>query len=114
MTTQSRQIVSTLAEDGKLTVEIVPEEIADPTGHQVLVKIEAAPINPSDLALLFGPADLENAEYSEGKIVAAMPAMGVRAMMGRIGKRLPVGNEGAGLVIAAGEEAQALVGKRVA
>jgi NADPH:quinone reductase-like Zn-dependent oxidoreductase len=114
MTTQSHQIVSTLTEDGKLTVEVVPEEVADPTGHQVLIKIEAAPINPSDLAVLFGPADLENAEYSEGRIVAAMPAMGVRAMMGRIGKRLPVGNEGAGLVVAAGEDAQALVGKRVA
>jgi NADPH:quinone reductase-like Zn-dependent oxidoreductase len=85
MTTQSRQIVSTLAADGKLTVEVVPEEIADPTGHQVLVKIEAAPINPSDLALLFGPADLENAEYSEGRIVAAMPEVAVRALMGGFG-----------------------------
>jgi NADPH:quinone reductase-like Zn-dependent oxidoreductase len=114
MTTHSRQIVSTLTADGKLTAEIVPEEIADPTGHQVLIKIEAAPINPSDLAVLFGPADLENAEYSEGRIVAAMPEVAVRAMQGRVGKRLPVGNEGAGLVVAAGEEAQALVGKRVA
>jgi NADPH2:quinone reductase len=114
MTTQSRQIISTLGSDGKLIVEIMPEEIPDPTGHQVLVKVEAAPINPSDLALLFGPADLENAEYSEGRIVATMPEVAVRAMKGRIGKPMPVGNEGAGLVVAAGEEAQALVGKRVA
>jgi NADPH2:quinone reductase len=114
MTTQSRQIVSTLAADGKLTVEVVPESLPDPTGHQVLIKVEAAPINPSDLALLFGPADLENAEYYEGKIVATMPDVAVRAMQGRIGKPMPVGNEGAGLVVAAGEDAQALMGKRVA
>jgi len=116
MTTQSRQIVSTLGSDGRLTAEIVPETVPDPTDRQVLVKIEAAPVNPSDLALLFGPADLENAEYSEGRIVAPMPEMAMRAMRGRIGKPLPVGNEGAGLVVDAGsaEDARALIGKRVA
>ena len=116
MTTQSRQIVSTLNADGTLTVELVPEEVAAPTGHQVLMRVEAAPINPSDLGLLFGPADLEHAEYSPGRIVAPMPEAAMRALAGRIGKPMPVGNEGAGTVIAAGDaaEAQALLGKRVA
>lgn len=116
MARQSRQIVSTLASDGRLSVELVPEEIPDPAGHQVLIKVEAAPINPSDLAVLFGPADLARAEFSEGRIVAAMPEAAMRAMKGRIGLRLPAGNEGAGLVVDAGDapEAQALIGKRVA
>ncbi len=112
----NRQLVSTLEADGRLTVALRDEELAAPTGHDVLIRIEAAPINPSDLALLFGPADLANGEFSPGKIVATMPEPAVRAMKARLGDVLPVGNEGAGTVIAAGDAdaAQALLGKRVA
>ena len=70
--TTGKQLFSTLA-DGKLTVELADTTYSDPTGNKVLVQMEAAPINPSDLALLSGGADLENAEYSEGKFVAIMP-----------------------------------------
>jgi NADPH2:quinone reductase len=82
----------------------------------VLVRMEAAPINPSDLALLFSAADLENAEYSPGKIVAQMPEPFLSGSKGRHGQRMPVGNEGAGTVVAAGDNpaAQALIGQRVA
>lgn len=113
--TRGLQLVSTLAADGTLTVELVEELLAAPTGHEVLIQVEAAPINPSDLGLLFGPADIENAEFSEGRIVAQMPEPALRAMAARYGMAMPVGNEGAGLVIAAGDapEAQALIGKRV-
>lgn len=113
--TTGKQLFSTLA-DGKLTVEISESNYPDPIGSQVLVQMEAAPINPSDLALLTGAADLENAEYSDGKFVATMPEPFYSAQKGRHGLRLPVGNEGAGTVIAAGEEpaAQALIGQRVA
>ena len=100
--TTGKQLFSTLA-DGKLTVEIVEKNYSDPKGNQVLVQMEAAPINPSDLALLTGAADLENAEYSDGKFVASMPEPFFSAQKGRHGLRLPVGNEGAGTVIAAGE-----------
>ena len=113
---EGQRITSTLHEDGRLVVECVPVAIPDPTGSEVLVKVEAAPINPSDLAMLFGPADLEHADYSDGRVVAQMPAPAVRAMQARIGTPMPVGNEGAGTVIAAGDapEAQALLGRRVA
>jgi len=113
--TTGKQIISTLA-DGKLTVEVAQAEVADPAGSQVLVEMEAAPINPSDLAILTGMADLENAEYSPGKFVADMPEPFNSAQKGRHGQRLPVGNEGAGTVIAAGDDdyAQSLVGQRVA
>jgi NADPH:quinone reductase-like Zn-dependent oxidoreductase len=112
----NRQLVSTLEADGLLTVTLREETLPEPTGHEVLVRIEGAPINPSDLGLLFGPADLENAEFTPGKIVAKMPEGAVRAMQARLGQVLPVGNEGAGTVIAAGDapEAQALLGKVVA
>jgi NADPH:quinone reductase-like Zn-dependent oxidoreductase len=110
-----RRIVSTLAEDGTLTVELAPLALAAPHGSQIAVLVEAAPINPSDLALLFGTADMEQASYMPGKIVAGMAEGAARAMKRRHGLPLPVGNECAGTVIAAGEDpvAQALIGKRV-
>ena len=116
MTTTGKQIFTTLEADGKLTVEIGETQFPDPKGNQVLVKIEAAPINPSDLALLLGSADLENAEYSPGKLVATMPEPFASGAKARHGQRLPVGNEGAGTVVAAGESeaAQSLMGQRVA
>lgn len=116
MGTAGKQITSTLTADGTLTVALEDHSYPDPKGFEVLVQIEAAPINPSDLALLFGPADLGSAQYSPGKVIAPMPAPAVQAMAGRLGDTMPVGNEGAGIVIAAGEEAyaQGLIGKRVA
>ncbi|MEM9255219.1 MAG: zinc-binding dehydrogenase [Pseudomonadota bacterium] len=115
MTTTGKQIFSTL-ENGHLTVEVVQTAFPEPTGNQVLVQMEAAPINPSDLAILTGMADLENAQYTPGKFVAAMPEPFNSAQQGRHGQRLPVGNEGAGTVVAAGESepAQDLIGRRVA
>lgn len=114
--TTGKQLFTTLEADGTLTVEIAESNFPAPTGNQVLVRMEAAPINPSDLALLFGAADLENAEYSPGKIVAKMPEAFAAAAKGRHGQRMPAGNEGAGTVVAAGESetAQALIGQRVA
>lgn len=112
---RGQQLLTTLEENGALTVEVVAHSFPAPTGTQVLIQVEAAPINPSDLGLLFGPADVENAVYSPGKVVAQMPEPALRAMKARYGQALPAGNEGAGLVVAAGEDpaAQALLGKRV-
>ena len=113
--TSGLQILSTLGEDGRLTVELAERILHEPAGHEVLVRVEAAPINPSDLGLLFGPADVENAEYGDGRLVAVMPDAARRAMQARVGQPMPVGNEGAGTVVAAGDapEAQALLGKKV-
>ena len=113
---QGLKLLSTLGEDGRLAVELADETLPSPQNDEVLVRVEAAPINPSDLALLFASADLENAEYGEGRIVARMPDAARRALAGRVGEPMTVGNEGAGTVIDAGgsPEAQALLGKRVA
>jgi NADPH:quinone reductase-like Zn-dependent oxidoreductase len=116
MTFNGKQLLSTLAEDGALTVEIVDKSWEAPTGNRILVKVEATPINPSDLGVLFANADTDNAEYSPGKVVAMMPDATARALKARHGIPMPVGNECAGTVVAAGEDpaAQALLGKRVA
>ncbi|NVO27284.1 NADH oxidase [Donghicola sp. C2-DW-16] len=115
MPTTGKQLFTTLDADGTLTVALEEVTLADPTGTQVLVRMEAAPINPSDLAILVGGADVENAEYSEGKFVAKLPAAVNAASKARHGLKLPAGNEGAGTVIAAGDSpaAQALIGQRV-
>ncbi|SFR10183.1 alcohol dehydrogenase catalytic domain-containing protein [Poseidonocella sedimentorum] len=115
MATIGKQLFTTLDAGGTLTVEIEEVSFPDPTGNQVLVRMEAAPINPSDLAILVGGADVENAEYTPGKFVAGMPAQANAASATRHGLKLPAGNEGAGTVIAAGEgeAAQALMGQRV-
>ncbi|OCC22646.1 NADH oxidase [Croceicoccus estronivorus] len=115
MTVNSRSIASTFAEDGTLTVELIERELPDPSEHEVLVKVEASPINPSDLGVMFGPADLSGATYSPGKIVTRMNGTVPPPFFKRVGFPMPCGNEGAGTVIAAGDapEAQALLGKTV-
>jgi NADPH:quinone reductase len=116
MTFSGRQLLTTLAEDGTLTVEIADKTWEAPTGSQILVEVEATPINPSDLGLLFASADMAGAQYSPGKVVARMPDNATRAMRARHGIAMPAGNECAGTVVAAGDDpaAQALMGKRVA
>jgi len=116
MATQGKQLFTTLTADGTLTVEIEEVSVPDPKGNQVLVKMEAAPINPSDLAILTSAADLETATYSAGKFVASMPEPFNKAAAARHGQKLPAGNEGAGVVVATGDSdmAKALDGQRVA
>jgi len=116
MTTTGKQLFTTLSADGKLTLEVSEETFPAPTGNQVLVKMEAAPINPSDLAILTSAADFETAEYSNGKVVADMPEPFLTGQKNRHGQRLPAGNEGAGEVVATGDSdmAKALMGQRVA
>jgi len=116
MATTGKQLFTTLEADGTLTVAIEEVTFPDPTGNQVLVKMEAAPINPSDLAILAGAADLEKASYSQGKFVARMPEPFNTGSKARHGLKLPAGNEGAGTVVAAGDgdAAKVLMGQRVA
>ena len=113
--TTGKQLFTTLESDGTLTLAIEEVTFPEPKGNQVLVKMEAAPINPSDLAILTGAADFENAEYSPGKVVAKMPEPFNSGQKSRHGKKLPAGNEGAGTVVATGDSdtAKALMGQRV-
>ncbi len=109
-----KQLTTQLDADGTLTLQLNDKTWDEPKADQVLVKVEASPINPSDLGLLLASADTENAQYSPGKIVAKMPDNATRAMKSRHGMAMPAGNEAAGTVVAAGEGAEALLGKRVA
>lgn len=117
MAYSGRELRSTAREDGVLRLSLEAVTLDAPGPDEVIVKVEAAPINPSDLGLLLGPADLSTLR-SAGTVESpalefdiAPKRMG--AVAARLGQSLPVGNEGAGTVVAAGETAQALLGKRV-
>jgi NADPH2:quinone reductase len=113
------QLRSTVTKDNTLQLTLVDVPIPTPGPDEVLVQVEATPLNPSDLALLLGPADLGTARISgtaqKPVVTADIPVEMMKMVTGRVGQSLAVGNEGAGTVIAAGtsEAAQALVGKRV-
>jgi NADPH2:quinone reductase len=106
--------------DGELEISLTEVPIPELAPTQVLIRVEATPINPSDLGLLFAGADVLAASVSgtsERPVVTApLEAGAMRALAARQGASLPVGNEGSGTVIAAGssDDAQALVGRTVA
>jgi NADPH:quinone reductase-like Zn-dependent oxidoreductase len=106
------QLQSRVDEDGTLTISLVDVPTREPRPNDVVVRIEAAPINPSDLGLLFAGADADALEGAE-QLTAKLPPEVLRAMKARVGQSLPVGNEGAGVVVAAGSSAQALLGETV-
>jgi NADPH:quinone reductase-like Zn-dependent oxidoreductase len=114
------QLRSLIKKNGELEISLVPVPIPEPAADEILVRVEASPINPSDLGLLIGAADMSTAKASgTGQapvITAKVPDGAMRAMAGRMDESMPVGNEGAGVVIKAGasEGAQALLGKTVA
>ena len=114
------QMLSTVSEDGELKMELKEQPMPTPKPDQVVVRVEATPINPSDQGVMFGWSSMGKAEGSgEGAgavLTAPVPPVGMKTMKARIGQSLPVGNEGAGVVVAAGDspEAQALMGKLVA
>ncbi len=116
MNATGKQVVSTLGSDNTVTIEAIAREWPAPTGNQVLVRMEAAPINPSDLFLMTMGADLEKAQYTPGKIVAPVLPAYAAAQKARHGQVMDLGNEGAGEVVAAGDQpmAQGLIGQRVA
>ena len=113
------QLRSMIKQDGTLELSLATIPIPQPKDDEVLVRVEASPINPSDLGLLFGAADpttMRSAGSADRPIVtASVPDKLMRGMTARVDKSLPAGNEGAGIVVAAGadESAQALIGKTV-
>ena len=114
----SKEIRSTVTSDGTVEISIVSTPMPVPSENEVLIKVEAAPINPSDLALLISfAADLDNIEFS-GEDETPKTTIKIRpglmaALKGRVDQPMSAGNEGAGIVVGAGEKAAALIGKTV-
>lgn len=114
------QLRSLLTKDGELHLSLARMPVAEPGADEIVIRVDATPINPSDLGLLIGPADMSQAKVTgtgeATKVVAKMPQPAMRMMAARLDQDLPVGNEGAGVVVKAGssKDAQALLGKTVA
>jgi hypothetical protein len=113
------ELRSLVTSQGTLELSLHHVPVPSPAANEVLVRVEASPINPSDLALLIAGADITTAKVSgtpERPIVTASLGAGVLGgLSARVDKSLTVGNEGAGTVVAAGPSsaAQALLGKTV-
>jgi len=111
------ELRSTVTGDGQLRLELIEATIDRPGPDEIVVKVEATPLNPSDLALLLGPADIETLEVGgtddRPTLKAAIPAWAMGAMKPRLDQSMPVGNEGSGTVVRAGSEVAGLLGKRV-
>lgn len=112
------ELRSKITSNGELELsleEVTPPELA---ADEVLLRVQASPINPSDLGLLLGPADLSTIRAGgtpeRPTIAAAVPNARMAAMAGRVDQAMPVGNEGAGLVVKAGADVQALLGRTLA
>ncbi|WP_409188629.1 zinc-binding dehydrogenase [Bradyrhizobium sp. RDM4] len=114
------QLRSLIKASGELEISLLDVPTPEPAADEVVVRVEAAPINPSDLGLLIGAADMSTAKASGAKespvVTAKVPEGAMRAMAGRLDESMPVGNEGAGVVIRTGssDAAKALMGKTVA
>jgi NADPH:quinone reductase len=118
--TAGLQLRTLVKPDRELELSLQTVTLSPPAQNEVVVRIEASPINPSDIGLLFGAADMTSAQLSgtpaEPIVTASIAEAAMGSMAGRLNASLPVGNEGAGVVVAAGAsaEAQALLGKAVA
>ena len=118
--TTGLQLRSLVKPDGTLELSLVDTPVAPPADDEVLVRIQATPINPSDIGLLLGAADVASLQVtgsaSRPVATAGIAERAMPAMAARLGQSMPVGNEGAGVVIAAGAApaAQALLGQTVA
>jgi NADPH2:quinone reductase len=114
------QLRSLVKPTGELELSLVDIPVPEPAADEVVVRVEASPINPSDLGLLFGAADVSTAVLSGTRarpvLTARIPEGRMQAMASRAGQSLAIGNEGAGVVVGCGTSAgaQALAGRTVA
>jgi NADPH:quinone reductase len=116
----NRTMLTEVKPEGVLELYLADLPMPTPKDHEVVVKVQATPINPSDLGLMVGAADVGSARAIERNglpgVAMNVPEAGMRFMASRVGEAMPIGNEGCGVVVAAGasEAAQALMGKTVA
>ena len=116
---EALQLRSTVKPEGTIEVALVRAPVPHPQPNELVVRIEASPINPSDLGILFSGADVARARAGGTaelpSVSAPLAPEALRRLAARVGQAMPAGNEGAGVVVAAGSspQAQALLGKAV-
>jgi len=111
---RGRSLRSTISSAGELRLGLVERDVPEPGAGEVVVAVEASPINPSDLGVLVGAVAPDTLRPDGADLVGRVPEAALALYRDRLDKPLPVGNEGAGTVIAAGPQAAGLLGRRVA
>lgn len=113
---KARALHSTLTADGHIRLTLDHVDLGPVGTDEVIVRVDATPVNPTDIALMLSGADLSRATMSAGTVIAPVPAGVLKVFAGRIDRQLPLGTEGSGTVVATGTSpaAQALAGKLVA
>ena len=110
----ARVLQSTATPAGTIALQIVELPLRTPGDDDIVVAIQGAPLNPSDQANIFGPADLATLRLEGDATIADIPEARRPSVAGRLGRAMPMGNEGAGTVIAAGKNETSLIGSVVA
>ncbi|MDE1995134.1 MAG: zinc-binding dehydrogenase [Rhizobiaceae bacterium] len=112
------EIRSTISREGRLELKLEEAIIPELADDEVLVRVEAAPINPADLLVLFGPASLATVEAGGSAarplVTVEVPSSRLADIAARLGQSLRVGNEGAGVVVKAGRDVEVFLGRTVA
>ncbi|HAA98976.1 MAG TPA: NADH oxidase, partial [Alteromonas macleodii] len=101
---KSKQLFTLITSEGELQVSLKEVDVPEPKPHEVIVRMEASPINPSDMWPMFGPASLDKATFDADKkaLVAPVHKPLLNRIKSRLDQTLPIGNEGAGTVVKAG------------
>src|ERR1700742_3683202 len=110
---QGLELRSLVNSDGRFRLWLEDVAVQAPATDEVVVRVEAAPLNPSDLLVLLGPVDLSSLHVSgtatRPLVEALVPEARLPAIRGRLDRSLPVGNEGAGTIVEAGSDAKDLL-----
>lgn len=118
MSESNLQLRSLITSGGELQLSLRKADIPEPAADEVVIRVLASPINPSDLGLLLGPADMSTAKAGGSTdsptLTAKIPPELITGVVPRVDQSMVVGNEGAGVVVKAGANAQQLIGKTVA
>ena len=112
--TKGLELISRVTSVGELELSLVEVPVTPPGPDEVVVRIQATPLNPSDQGLLLGPADVTTAKTNGLVTTATIPAERMAGMKARLDQPMKVGNEGAGTIVEAGANAQHMLGKTVA
>ncbi|NUB46476.1 NADH oxidase [Fertoebacter nigrum] len=108
------RIESTITEDRTLRLELVQAPVPEPRADEVVVRVEAAPINPTDIGLMLSAADVSTLQRIGNVTKARIPEAAMDSVRWRLGRAKYPGSEGAGTVVAAGADAKELIGRVVA
>ena len=104
--TKGLQMLSKISKAGELELLLAEVDVPTPAKDQVVIRIEAAPINPSDMGPMFGPAAVTDGKAGtvggHPAFIAPVPEKRLGMVRSRLDKTVPVGNAGAGPGIAGG------------